>query len=41
MVRHESEAAIWLASVLREEDPYRLLEMIGVPLEDIDAHLSD
>jgi uncharacterized protein len=41
MVRHESEAAIWLASVLREKDSYRLLEMIGVPLEDIDAHLSD
>ena len=32
MVRSEGEAAIWLASVLREEDPHRLLELIGVPL---------
>ncbi len=32
MVKCEGEAAIWLASVLREEDPKRLLELIGVPL---------
>jgi uncharacterized protein len=32
MVKSEGEAAIWLASVLREEDPRRLLEMIGVTL---------
>ena len=35
MVRCEGEAAIWLASVLREENPHRLLELIGVPLEGI------
>jgi uncharacterized protein len=35
MVKSEGEAAIWLASVLREEDPRRLLELIGVPLGDM------
>lgn len=34
MVRSESEAAIWLADVLRVEDPRRLLELVGVRLEE-------
>ncbi len=33
MVRSESEAAIWLASILQEE-PHRLLELLGVQLEE-------
>jgi uncharacterized protein len=32
MIRSESEAAIWLSSVMREQDPPRLLELIGLHL---------
>lgn len=35
MVRSESEAAIWLASVLREENPMKLIELLGVKVEEV------
>lgn len=34
MVRTESQAAIWLVNVLREKNPERLLEFLGVHLEE-------
>lgn len=34
MVRAESEAAIWLADVLREENPARLVALMGVKLDE-------
>lgn len=35
MVRSESEAAIWLATILREENPMKLLELLGVKVEEL------